>query len=81
MINIQEVNEKISKNLCRVLETTPENIVIAYKQYDLTKAVMGEIVELPEEVAVQNIQEMKDQKATLQKQIDEIDTFLTLVKA
>lgn len=78
MVNIADFNEKKSKGLVRILETTNENIVVAYKQYDLEKAKMGEVEELPEEVSVQNIQELKDQKESLQKQIDEINSFLKI---
>ena len=78
-INIKEFNDKLSKNLCRVLEITDENIVVAYKQYDLEKAKVGELIELPEEVSVQSIKELNDSKAGMQAQIDEINAFLILV--
>lgn len=80
MVNIKEFNEKKEKGLARVLEITDENVVVAYKQYDLEKAKVGELVELPEEVSVQSIKELTDSKAGLQAQIDEIDSFLTLTK-
>lgn len=79
MIDIKTFSEKLNKGLARVLEKTDENIIVAYKQYDMEKAKVGEIVELPEEVSVQSIKELTDSKASLQAQIDEIDSFLTLV--
>ena len=78
MINIKEVNDKIAKNLCRVLEKTNENIVVAYKQWDTEEAKLGKLVEKAEEVAVQSIKDLEDRKVELQKQIDEIDAFLAL---
>ncbi len=78
MVNIKEFNEKKAKGLARILEVTDENIVVSFKQYDLEKAKVGEIAELPEEVAVQSKSELANTKAGLQAQIDEIDTFLAL---
>jgi signal recognition particle receptor subunit beta len=81
MVNIEDFNQKKVKGLVRILETTEDNIIVAYKQFDLEKAKEGEVEELPEEVSIQSIQELKDQKESLQKQIDEIDSFLKISNA
>lgn len=79
MVNIKEFNEKKALNLARILEVTEENVVVAYKQFDLEQAKLGVLVEKAEEVAVQSKSELKTLKASLQSQIAEIDTFLALV--
>jgi hypothetical protein len=76
MINIQDFNSKKEKGLARVIEVTDENIIVAYKQFDLEQAKMGIIAELPEEVSVQSLKELNDQKASLQAGIDVIDSLL-----
>ena len=77
-VEIKDFNSKQALGLVRVLEKTDENVVVAYKQWDMEKAKFGELVEKTEEVAVQNIKELQDRKVELQKQIDEIDAFLAL---
>ena len=77
-VEIKDFNSKQVLGLARVLEKTEENVVVAYKQWDLEKAKVGELVEKSEEVAVQSIKELQDRKVELQKQIDEIDAFLAL---
>ena len=77
-INIKDFNEKSAKGLARILEVTDDNIVVAYKDYDLEKAKIGEVVELPEQIAVQSKAELLAQNETLQAQIDENNSFLNL---
>ena len=76
MINVKEFNEKKEKGLARVLEITNENIIVAFKQYDLEKAKIGELVELPEQVSAQSIEELQNRKTTLLEEISDIDSFL-----
>ncbi len=76
MLDIKSFLDKQAKGLARVLETTTENIIVAYKQFDLTQAALGVIVELPEQVTIQPIKELNDQVTSLQSQISDINTFL-----
>ena len=75
-VDLKDFNDKKAKGLARVLEITDDNIVVAYKDFDLQKAAVGELVELPEQVKVQSKEELTKQIATLQAQIDEINAFL-----
>ena len=61
-VEIKDFNSKQALGLVRVLEKTDENVVVAYKQWDMEKAKFGELVEKTEEVAVQNIKELQDRK-------------------
>ena len=75
-VEIKDFNSKQALGIARVLEKTNENIVVAYKQWDMEKAKVGELIEKSEEVSIQNIKELQDRKVELQKQIAEIDAFL-----
>ena len=77
-VNIKEFLDLKAKALARILEVTPENIVVAFKQFDLEQAKSGVLVEKPEEVAVQSKKGLNDQLTQLQSQIDEIKAFLAL---
>ena len=79
MIEIKDFNSKLELGLARILEKTEENIVVAYKQWDTEEAKLGKLVEKAEEIAVQSIKDLEDRKIELQKQIDEIDTFLAFL--
>ena len=52
MTDLKLLQEKIDKGLARVIEVTVENIIIANKQYDMEKAKVGELVELPEQIEI-----------------------------
>lgn len=77
-VDIKLFNELKVKNLSRVLEVTPETIVVAYKQWDLEQAKLGVLAAKAEEVAVQNKKELKAQLEQLEKQVAEIKAFLVL---
>lgn len=78
MINSKELNEKIAKGLGRVIEVTNENIIVAYKQFNMEEARLGIIVELPEEIATQSKKELIDEIAKLEIQVAEMKTFLAV---
>lgn len=80
MANIQEQNEKLSNNVARVVDVTDENIVIAYRQWDLEQAKVGVLVEIEEQVASHSKADLLARKAALQEEIDAIDAFLALTK-
>jgi hypothetical protein len=75
-VDIKDFNTKKALGLVRVIESTDENIIVAYKSYDLEQAKLGQIVELPEQVYAQSKAELASRKTELQAQIDEIDIFL-----
>lgn len=79
MIDIKNFSELKVKKLARVIEITDENIVVAYKQFDLEQAKLGVLKEKAEEVAVQNKKELVGRKVKLLAEIAEIDAFLALV--
>lgn len=78
MINSKELNEKIAKGLGRVIEVTNENIIVAYKQFNMEEARLGIIVELPEEIATQSKKELIDEIAKLEIQVAEMKAFLVV---
>lgn len=78
-IDLKNFTELQAKKLARVLQITPENIVVAYKQFDLEQAKLGVLVAKPEEVATQSKKELGEQLVQLEKQVAEIKAFLALV--
>ncbi|MEI6532461.1 MAG: hypothetical protein WCO06_01335 [Candidatus Roizmanbacteria bacterium] len=81
MVNIKDFLTKKELGLSRILEVTSDNIVVAYKSFNMEKAKLGEVVELPEEVSVQSKEELVKANAVLQAQIDENTSFLNSVVA
>lgn len=76
MMDISSFKERQAKDLVRVVEATPDRIVLAYKQFDLAKASLGELAELPETVHIQKKQELLDRRTALQKEINNINEIL-----
>lgn len=76
MIDIKDFSEKEAKGLVTLLRITENVMAIYSKKFD---PATGE--ELPEEVAGGDIQEYKDKKASLQAEIDEINTFISKFEA
>jgi len=82
MLDVKEFLDKKEKGIARVYAKTEQNIVVAYKSYDLEKAKIGELVELPEQVVYQSISELTTKKADVlaqaQNVANDIDAFLAL---
>jgi hypothetical protein len=79
MIDIKTFVQLKEKGLARVVDKTNENIILAFKEFDLEKARVGELEEKDEQVQVQSIKEIETRKTDLENEISELDSFLSLI--
>ena len=76
MPDLKLLQDKIDKGLARVVEITDENIIVAHKQFDMEKAKLGELVELPEEIEIVVKSQLEEEKATHLEEAKTITDFL-----